>query len=211
MKFKGGQTTNPSSSSNLLNFGAKTIMASRIRSFFFATSRRRPQSGAAIVEILLVVPTIFILTFLTLEITNIMRIYEKTSWVAEYAVRQASEGIQGGYRLSSQVVEGNVDDRLRKLVGDRYINDDNDIDDHNGFFCILYYEDGKRDLDDLSCNGRFDDQEDFGPGHFVHVEVITHYEPMFVPGLFKQILGNEKGELTIRSGFDRIISASAPD
>ena len=193
-------------------------MASRIRSFFLTARNRRSQSGAAMIETLIFVPTIFILTFMTLEVANIMRVYEKTSWMAEYAVREASEGTyDDGQRATPQVLRDRFYLKFRDLIGKRNLNCDDPNEEDGGcrdVFCIQYSTYPREELgfDDsvFSC-GSDDDLTDlelseFKPGHFVSVTVNAHYKPML--GVFHQLFPGAE-ELPISSTFDRIISASA--
>ncbi|WP_201245927.1 TadE/TadG family type IV pilus assembly protein [Halochromatium salexigens] len=184
-------------------------MASRIRSFFSAPRRRRQQAGAAIVEAMIFVPMVFLLTFLTLEVTNILRVYETLSWTAEYAVRQASEGMRtDGKRLFSDEVRSLVYDKIRfdLPVGEKHI----DADD---IFCVRYFR--PPNDPDFACadielaageHGLFPNERDFQPGDFVSVKMNLHYAPM-LSGMFEWMFPD--GVLTMSVTFDRVISAAA--
>lgn len=175
-------------------------LSSHSRSFFSASRRRRSQAGIAIVETLIFIPTIFILTFIALEVTNILRVYEKTSWTAEYAVRQASEGMfEGDKRYSPQVLRTKIYVKLYNLVGNQYIK-------FGDVFCLHYYKQNENpDESSLSCGAASDQSaEDFEPGDLVRVKVHTHYVPML--GVFERLFPGAE-ELVIGSTFDRVISA----
>lgn len=179
-------------------------MASRIRTLLSTSRRRRSQAGAAIVETLIFIPTIFLMTFLTLEVTNILRVYETMSWVAEYGVRQASEGMDSdGRRYISDQVRTKVRDKIRFdfPIGVEHI-------DFRDVFCILYFRESETPNDsDFSCQGAFTNERDFQPGDFLRVRVRLHYRPM-LSGIFEWMFPD--GALTMSSTFDRVISAAAP-
>lgn len=133
----------------------------------------KKQRGAAIVETIIFIPIIFILTFITLEMTNFYRVYNMVSWVAEYGVREASEGMDtGGQRLSQEVVKERI---VLKLLDLNVFNMDYKV-------CINYANSVSELGSTLTyCNDEhYDDLGAFAKaGGIVRVSVTIPYKPIF--------------------------------
>lgn len=161
-------------------------MTSRIRSFLSSNSRprlRRNQAGFTVVETVIFVPTIFLMTFLTLEITNMMRIYEQVSWTAEYGVRQASEGMDAdNQRFSEEVSKEAIGFKLVDFFGFDIFFDPG----YEPNVCFDYAK-AIKDMPDTFeyCSNNDDDKHSSdlgafaGPGDFVRVKVEIPYKPIF--------------------------------
>ena len=130
----------------------------------------RKQRGAAIVETIVFVPVIFIMTFLTLEITNVLRVYNTISWTTEYGVRQASEGIGiDGYRLRSENVKQNIAQKMFKLFPMMQV--------FSSQICVDY---GQNGTGSKHCNNSHDPRQYTAkPGDIVTVSISMPYDPIF--------------------------------
>ncbi|NBC46464.1 MAG: hypothetical protein GVY22_00410 [Gammaproteobacteria bacterium] len=154
---------------------------------------RLRQVGTATVEMLIVVPVLFLLVTLILEVTNILRVYEAISWTTEYGVREASGGMGVEYqRLGSGLVNKNV---FLKLVGLGVKNVDlNQI-------CTYYKKDDpEANWDGPFCAGKDADASEYSQGDLARVVVEVQYEP-FV-GFFRKLFPS----FDIRSSFQRVLS-----
>jgi hypothetical protein len=132
------------------------------------------------------------MTFITLEVTNAMLVYEQISWVAEYGVRQASEGMDNSdQRLRPENVKDNIRNKLLILFPFR--------DVLSSKMCVEYNDDGG---EPQFCN-KSDDPgyTSAKPGDLVRVTVEMPYNPIFKIRLIP--------DLTISSTFRRVISGSA--
>jgi len=140
----------------------------------------RTHLGAAIVETLFVVPMLFLLVFITIEFTNILRTYETISWVAEYGVREASEGMSpvSHLRLNASEVKNRIESKLKKL-GIKNVD--------SGRICVRYSNDSGASWDPNwgpanpdPCPAPTNPSSDYGQGNLVRVTIQVTYEP-FLP------------------------------
>lgn len=134
---------------------------------------RRSQSGAAIVETIIFVPIIFLMTFMALELTNFMRVHSAVSWVAEYGVRQASEGMDtGNQRYSQEVLKERV---VLKMFGLNIFNLE--------FKVCAEYASSVSDFPNKPTHCNDEHYSDLGAfaktGDFVRLTVVVPYQPMF--------------------------------
>lgn len=127
------------------------------------------QAGASTVEILFVIPVLFVMVFTILEFTNILRNYHAISWVAEYGVREAS--------LSAASVKDIIRDKLVAL-GVKNV-DRNKI-------CVQYSNDSggswEPNWEPGSGSPCTDPVGTYVPGNLVKVTINVTYEP-FLPRL----------------------------
>ena len=176
------------------------------------------QKGAAIVETLIVVPSLFLLVFTVLEFTNILRVYHAVSFTAEEGVREASGGMgENEVRLTpaelrDAEVDGSVLQRLRELAG-------NSITEET--VCVQYSTDGETwdppkpcicsDPPEPDCPCPDPPEPDctkdepsgssaYGPGNLVRVTIEAQYNPI-MPNLLVP-------EISFTSMFERSISTN---
>ena len=158
----------------------------------------KKQHGAATVETIIFIPFIFILTFITLEMTNFLRIYNAVSWVTEYGVRQASEGMDtGGQRYSQEVAKEKI---VLKLFDFNIFNTDYKV-------CIDYAQTWEDMSSEPSyCNDvHYADLGSFAKsGDLVRVSVTIPYKPM-LPNL--PYIGDWISDFPLRTTFTRVISS----
>ncbi|MEA3640850.1 MAG: hypothetical protein VBE63_13020 [Lamprobacter sp.] len=183
-------------------------MISHRRSSFSAPQHRRSQAGAAIVETLIFIPTIFIMTFLTIEVTNIMRVNEKMSWVAENSVRQGSEGMSDGYRYPGIDTSKTADIKLIQL-GLMFNNLDFMSVIQNTYTEYCSPNDNNNYCDDDSNwegGPGTNPTSNFTEGDLVRVTVAGEYKPFL--GITERLFP----DLMIKKTFTRVISRPlAPD
>lgn len=149
----------------------------------------KKQKGAAIVETILFVPIIFIMTFLTLEITNLLRVYNIISWTTEYGVRQASEGMgEDGFRLRSENVKQNIGQKMFKFFPMTQV--------FSSKICVDY--DALGDKPEHCNNSHDPKQHEVKPGDIVMVSISMPYHPLFN---FKAL-----PEFNVSASFSRVIS-----
>lgn len=153
----------------------------------FILSRKRSQKGAQTVEVLFVIPAVFMLVFVTLELTNVMRVYSAIVWATEYGVREASASTHVGGTFTypdSNEIKSRVAGKLEKLSVRNV-----DFSDPR-YFCLQYKEVTDSDWGD--CNqGTASDHD------LVKLSVAVPYDAIILPSKFSPF--------DMRSRFERVI------
>lgn len=135
----------------------------------------RRQSGASVVEILFVVPLLFVILFVILEFTNILRTYQAITWVAEYGIREASDGMEPGShdRISAASARNIIRDKLIAL-GVKNVDRNN--------ICVQYSSNNGSSWEPNSTSPCTDAVGSYAAGDLVRVTIQLAYEP-FLPRL----------------------------
>lgn len=135
-------------------------------------TRRRRQTGAAVLETFIVVPVLFTLVLIILEVANILRVYETLSWAGEYAVRQATEGMDADdQRLSPSLWAIDISEKMEDLGLSQYMYLDG--------ICLDYSDKGSAWPHSPSCGTDYASSSGVEPGYFVRISLSLQYQPIF--------------------------------
>lgn len=163
-----------------------------------ARGLRCSQRGSAVVETIIVVPVLFILVFLVLEVANIIRVYEKVSWIAEYSVREGSEAMDSDFRLDGLNTSKTVDNKMLALGLFESLDILSVV--RNSFTEYCAAADNCQSDANWQGGPFSNPTDDFVEGDLVRVTVSGKYKP------FLNVSARIFPDLTISKRFTRVIS-----